>query len=453
MTPNANLEKTILGSCLLEEETDQELIFSLLEPEHFSLESHGRIFKRLKGLHRDGKQVNSVTVLQELIRFKELEAIGGAVYLSDLPTGVPRRMGERLREYAERLKEFWRLRQLASLGEEMAAVALEVDAESSCIVQSAAGRLEGIVADAAPEDAGISSSIVGSMDRFATLRSLERSPGMSYGLETLDRETGGMMAGQQTAAGALSGVGKTTFMCQAILAALESGNAVDAFLLEPTKDQVTFRLLSLMCGCRYEAVVRPWVSRPSESESIMRAAGKLAEMPLRLHDRATMTLDQVIGLARVGIHRYGTKLVCLDYIQRLKINAVEGNEPMRLKVARASTALADLVKGTQAHSLLLSQITTGRKSGAMAVPTMFDFRESSQIENDAHTIILLHRQYDEAQGHYTNDGAIFVPKQRFGSPCNIKVRFDPVSAAWDDRAPSNYHQTTWQERQESDARL
>ena len=103
MTPNANLEKTILGSCLLEEETDQELIFSLLEPEHFSLESHGRIFKRLKGLHRDGKQVNSVTVLQELIRFKELEAIGGAVYLSDLPTGVPRRMGERLREYAERL--------------------------------------------------------------------------------------------------------------------------------------------------------------------------------------------------------------------------------------------------------------------------------------------------------------------------------------------------------------
>ena len=134
------------------------------------------------------------------------------------------------------------------------------------------------------------------------------------------------------------------------------------------------------------------------------------------------------------------------HLQRLKIKSSEQNEPMRLKVARASTALADLVKGTQCHSLLLSQITTGRKSGALAIPTMFDFRESSQIENDAHTIILLHRQYDEAQGHYTNDGAIFVPKQRFGSPCNIKVRFDPITAAWADDSPI-YQHTTWHDKE------
>ena len=453
MTASPDLERTVIGSCLLEEESDIELLCSILEAQHFALESHRQIFRRVQNLHRAGKQVNSVTILQELIQHKELEAIGGAVYLSDLTTGVPRRMGERLREYADRLKEFWRLRELEALGAELEAVASETGAVASSIVQRAAERLEAVVADSGDGNADISSSIVASMDRFNQLRSLERSPGMSYGLPLLDRETGGMMPGHQTAAGALSGVGKTTFMCQAILAALESGAAVDAFLLEPTKDQVTMRLLSLICGCRYEAVSKPWVSRPSEAQAVMAAAGHLADMPLRLHDRASLTLDEVIGLARVGINRYGTRLVCLDYIQRLKIKSSERDEPMRLKVARASTAFADLVKGTPCHSLLLSQITTGRKSGAMAVPTMFDFRESSQIENDAHTIILLHRQYDEAQGHYTNDGAIFVPKQRFGSPCNIKVRFDPVSAAWDDRAPSNYHQTTWQERQESDARL
>ena len=447
MNSSADFERIILGSCLLEEETDLELICSLLEPTHFSLDSHKQIFRRVQRLHTSGQQVNAVTILQELVKHKELEAIGGAVYLTDLTTGVPRRMGERLREYADRLKEFWRLRELEALGAELKAVALETGAVASSIVQRAAERLESIVVDSGPEEAGIASSIVGSMDRFAQLRSLERSPGMSYGLPLLDRETGGMMPGHQTAAGALSGVGKTTFMCQAILAALESGAAVDAFLLEPTKDQVTFRLLSLMCGCRYEAVSKPWVSRPEEAQAIMQAAGRLAEMPLRLHDRASLTLDEIIGLARVGINRYGTRLVCLDYIQRLKIKSSEQNEPMRLKVARASTALADLVKGTQSHSLLLSQITTGRKSGALAIPTMFDFRESSQIENDAHTIILLHRQYDEAQGHYTNDGAIFVPKQRFGSPCNIKARFDPITAAWTDDSPT-YQHTTWYDKEQ-----
>jgi len=447
MNAATDFERTVLGACLKEEDTDLELLCSLLQPEHFLLDSHQRIFHRLRDLYLGGKPVNLVTILHDLHAHKELEAVGGAAYLSDLTTGVPRRMGERLREYADHLKESWRLRQLDLLAEEVKSSVMEADANANTIIQRVGERLEGITADVGDEDASISASIIPSMDRFHQLRSLDRSPGLSYGISLLDRETGGMMPGQQTAAGALSGVGKTTFMCQAILATLESGAAVDAFFLEPTKDQVTMRLLSLMCGCRYEAVSKAWVSRPDEVRALTEAAERLADMPLCLHDRATMTLDEVIGIARVGINRRSTRLVCLDYIQRLKIKSAEQNEPMRLKVARASTALADLVKGTQCHSLLLSQITTGRKSGTMAVPTMFDFRESSQIENDAHTIILLHRQYDETQGHYTNEGAIFVPKQRFGSPCNIKARFDPVTAAWTDDNPKAA-EPLWQHRYE-----
>jgi replicative DNA helicase len=422
----------VLGACLLEDEAEMELALSLLSYHDFSLDSHQHIWRRIHDLYESRQPVNIVTLVQELHRRSELEAVGGAAYVSDLTSGVPRRMGEQLRYYVERVKEYWRLRQLRCLGEILSLSATENNAVASDIVQDAVQHLEVISSDAVKEDASIASSIVTIMDRFTTERKLDKSPGLSFGIAALDAQTGGMMPGFQTAAGALSGVGKTTFMCQAILAALEENRPVDAFLLEPTKDQVTLRLLSLMTGVRYEAVVRPWISRRDEYDQIMQASARLAEMPLRLHDRATMTLDEVVGMARVGIKRYGTRLICLDYIQRLKIRPAERDEPLRLKVARASTALADLVKGTPCHSLLLSQITTGRKAGAAAVPTMFDFRESSQIENDAHTIVLLHRQYDDVQGHYTNDGAIFVPKQRFGSPCNIKVRFDPISASWTD---------------------
>jgi replicative DNA helicase len=152
--------------------------------------------------------------------------------------------------------------------------------------------------------------------------------------------------------------------------------------------------------------------------------------------RSGLTLDEVIGHARLGMRKYGARLICTDYIQRLKIRASEKDEPIRLRVGRASTALADLVKDTQTHSMLLSQINTGRKNGVAGVPTMFDFRESSQIENDAHTIVLLHREYDEQQAHYTTRGAIFVPKQRNGSPCNMRSWFDPITAAWTDREPA-----------------
>lgn len=238
------------------------------------------------------------------------------------------------------------------------------------------------------------------------------------------------MPGEQTALGASSGVGKTSALVQAIRASCEQGIPCCAFLLEPTRGQVLRKLWSMVGGVRYAAVTKPWTARADEAQRVREAAEAVAEWPLQLYDKSSLTLEQILGLARVSISRNGTRLIAVDYIQRLKVRQIEGDEPMRLRVARASTALADLVKGTRCSCLLLSQLTTGRKSGAQAKPTMYDFRESSQIENDAHTIVLLHRNYDEAQGHYTDEGAIFVPKQRFGSPCNLEATFDSSMALW-----------------------
>jgi replicative DNA helicase len=430
----AVVERTILGGCLLENEADTELVLSLLQDHHFHLDSHRRIFAQIRTLHMAQHPVNVLTVSEELSKSKQIEVVGGRAYVFSLTEGLPRRMGESLRNYAERAKESWRLRELQRTGALMQAEAEDGSLAAASVLQAATERMEAIVDDADEEDARMSAHIVGFMDRMNERRSLTQSPGMSYGLAELDRHTDGMMGGEQTAVGAVSGVGKTAFMVQAILGTLASGHAVDAFLLEPTKDQVTARLISLLTGIRYEALIKPWKMRREEHEKSMIGASQLANMPLRMFARSTMTLDEVLGHARLGMRKHGTRLICLDYIQRLKIRQTEKDEQVRLRVGRASTALADLVKGTQTHSLMLSQITTGRKSGAQSLPTMFDFRESSQIENDAHTIILLHREYDEAQGHYTNKGAIFVPKQRNGTPCNLQVSFDPITASWADNA-------------------
>jgi replicative DNA helicase len=430
MTPEVQLEQVIIGACLLEDESALELACTCLEPHHFLLDSNQRVFRHIARMHKQGSSVNTVTLLQEL--GAELDAVGGYAWVSDLTTGVPRRMGERLKEYAERLKEQWRRRRIAGLGEEMAQEATMGQETSASLIQGATTRLEAIAADSETEDATVGASIVAFMDSLAIRRQRKVSPGLSYGLAELDEHTDGMMPGEQTAVGAVSGVGKTAFMCQSIFGALMKGHAVDAFLLEPTKEQVMARLISLYMNIRYEALIKPWKMRVDEERDAQSGANWLAEMPLRMFARSTMTLDEVIGQARIGMHKHETRLICLDYIQRLKVRETEKGESVRLRVGRASTALADLVKNTQTHSMVLSQITTGRKAGASSMPTMFDFRESSQIENDAHTIVLLHREFDETQNHYTNQGAIFVPKQRNGTPCNLKVSFDPTTAAWAD---------------------
>ncbi len=238
-------ERTVLGACLLEEEADLDLICSLLRPEHFTLDSHQRIFRRIASLHKAEMPVNIVTMIHGL--GDELASICGAAYVSELTSGIPLKMrGKELHHYADQLKESWRLREVGRLGEEMTRRALDGEGTASELTQLAAKRLEGITVDVAEEDANIEASIVPSLDRFHQQRAMQRSPGLSFGIASLDKATDGMMPGFQTAVGAGSGGGKTTFMCQCILSALNAGAPVEAFLLEPTKDQVTLRLWSLM---------------------------------------------------------------------------------------------------------------------------------------------------------------------------------------------------------------
>jgi hypothetical protein len=114
MTLEQQTELLVLGACLDEMGTVDFACRSVL-PEYFSLESHQRIFARVREMHRRKTPVNVVTLLHELMRLKELEAVGGAAYVTDLPNGVPSGMGPGLREYVDRLKEFHRVRTLKSL--------------------------------------------------------------------------------------------------------------------------------------------------------------------------------------------------------------------------------------------------------------------------------------------------------------------------------------------------
>lgn len=423
-------ERALLGACMAEDERTLELVTSTLPPEYFALDSHQRIAKGIIGLYASQRPVTIVTVGGELQKRHELETVGGQSYLCGLTEDLPGKLYESAKDHIERLKEAWRRRQIAILGEEIAQGAAGGSQDSHSLIQTAATRLEAIVSDSVDEDPAVQTFIVSSLDKWQREHDAEQSCGLSYGIADLDAATGGMRPGEQTALGASSGVGKTSALVQALHANCSQGIPCHAFLLEPTRDQVVRKLCSMVAGVRYGAVTDPRTANVVESDALRRAAGVIAEWPLFLHDRSTLTLDQVLGLGRLSINRHGTKLIALDYVQRLKIRQAERDEPLRLRVARASTALADLVKGTNCASLLLSQLTTGRKNGAQAKPTMYDFRESSQIENDAHTIILLHRTYDEDQGHYMSEGAIFVPKQRFGLPCNLAAWFDPKMAVW-----------------------
>src|SRR5207249_5090957 len=84
-------ERSILGAILLDTFSYVETTSARLLPDHFSLDSHRRIYTRMLALGEEGRAIDLITLAEELGRNKELEAIGGVAYLSSLTDGVPRR--------------------------------------------------------------------------------------------------------------------------------------------------------------------------------------------------------------------------------------------------------------------------------------------------------------------------------------------------------------------------
>ena len=146
MTQEEQIERIVLGACLDEMGT-VDYACRVVLPEFFGMESHSRMFARVREMHRRKSLVNPLTLMTELGRLKELEAVGGAAYVTDLTNGVPFGMGPRLREYVDRLKEFYRLRMLKIM-----AASIEAGESSAEITQKIQACLERI-SEGSPDSA------------------------------------------------------------------------------------------------------------------------------------------------------------------------------------------------------------------------------------------------------------------------------------------------------------
>jgi replicative DNA helicase len=108
---NIHAETVILGAILLD--NNYMVGASSLEPEDFSLDSHKRIFMRMRQMLDKGTAVDLVTLVDYMGR--EVSDTGGVAYLASLTEGLPIRPA--IREYVRIVKEKSALRKIISVCE------------------------------------------------------------------------------------------------------------------------------------------------------------------------------------------------------------------------------------------------------------------------------------------------------------------------------------------------
>jgi replicative DNA helicase len=104
---SVDAEASVLGAALFDPDGIVKLI-EILRPEHFYAETHQKIYNAMFDLFDKGSPVDLITVTEALKVRGDLEAIGGATYLSDLTSAVS--TSAHLTQHARLIKEKYFLR-------------------------------------------------------------------------------------------------------------------------------------------------------------------------------------------------------------------------------------------------------------------------------------------------------------------------------------------------------
>ena len=84
---NVEAEQAVLGAMMLEHNAVISAM-EILEAHDFYRDVHRIIFEAMEHLHRENKEIDLITLPEELRRMKKLDAAGGLEYVLSLPNLV-----------------------------------------------------------------------------------------------------------------------------------------------------------------------------------------------------------------------------------------------------------------------------------------------------------------------------------------------------------------------------
>ena len=414
-------ERVVLGALMQDGMAGMEHCLRL-HAEMFYLPAHQVLFREMVRLSGEGRDWNSVSiaeVLRERKRYEDVTGSQGMAYLHDLQNATPYQRYNPS-EHVSRIAQAWKRRRGAELCE-LYGKELKEGEDADQTLAGLQASVFDVIAEASDKDDPL--IVHHAWQAYEALQAriddLDDSDTLTYGCARLDGWTRGMRPGEMTVIGARSGVGKSSIMCQALAAVCAQGIAADCFSLEMDREEVQHRLWAINSGVEYRKIDYPKLLNVSEKQAVKEAALRCAEWPLRIYEESGMTIDEIVARARMSVRRYGSRLVCVDYAQ---IVQGEGKDD-RVRVANVSTKLRTLAKDEGCHVMLLSQLRKVSHEQYSNPPTAGDLRETGQLENDAHIVILLHRPWDDERKMISNEADLLIPKFRRGKTGALQSKF------------------------------
>ncbi len=409
-------EQSVLASIMIDPSC-MDNIAALVSADDFYLSEHREIFSVMQRMYLKSKNIDVVTLINELAVNGVYDEAGGRDYLRLLAETVP--TAANAKDYAKIIRDKAILRQLIGAGEAIAEAAYTGEDEAERLVEFAETKVFNIAEGRENKSfVHIRDAIVMVYDR---LNNLKNNPdavkGTPTGFTDLDNVIVGLGNSDLVLVGARPGMGKTSFtMNLATAAAAKTKKTVCVFSLEMSAEQLANRMLSS------EAQIDSYKMRSGQLddqdwEALAYASSRLSSVDILIDDTPGIT---VAGMKSKLRRVKNPGMVVIDYLQLMQGDTKTDNRVN--EVGEISRGLKLLAKEFNVPVITCAQLSRGPEQRQDKRPMLSDLRDSGAIEQDADIVMFLYRDeyYKETSGEQSV-AEVIVAKNRHGSVDKVKL--------------------------------
>ena len=426
MPQNLDAEMSVLGCSFLDKYA-LEKIMENVDASMFYSEANKKIFFILQELYKSRTPIDITTVKNELDKQKNLQAVGGIEYISEVIDSVA--TVANLDYYLKIVKEKALRRKLIDTATEIISDTYEEEGNITALFDTAEKNILNVIkARQTSEFRPISDVLRTAQEQLENMaKNKSAITGLPTGFYDLDKTTAGLHEGELIIIAARPGMGKTAFALNvATNAAFQTDKAIAIFNLEMSAEQLVNRMISSVGQIEGEKL-KTGIMNNNDWKKYNEAISQLGDTNIYIEDNAGITAPEIKAKCRrLANSEKGLGLVVIDYLQLVTTGG--RTESRQVEVSDISRSFKTLAMELKVPVIALAQLSRNAERSETKQPRLADLRESGSIEQDADIVLFINRAdyYEAKTDNKVNivPAELIIAKHRKGSTGLINLLFE-----------------------------
>src|SRR5947209_3796272 len=397
-------------------------VVQIIRPDNFYADAHQKIYQGVIALYDKGHPVDLVLLADHLKEQKQIEDVGGYGYLGELWDAAP--TAANAEYYARIVRDKAVVRYLIHAGTEILRDAYDQAMPADELLEGAERKILDIAEQGITSQTfTLAQALTEAYDRIDTRQQRDQTAisGLPTGFVDLDEKTAGLQNSELVIIAARPSCGKTAFAINiARHVAVEDEQPVFVVSLEQSRIELAERFLCSQARVDSHKLRKGHLSS-EDMQKLIEAGGVLRNAKLFIDDTPGLVMLRIAANARRLKLRHGIKMVIIDYLQLIEPD--NRRDSRQEQVSHISRRLKFLARELAVPVVALAQVNRSSEDRQDHKPRLADLRESGSLEQDADTVMILHRPEMYEPGQHEGTTEVIIGKQRNGPTGEITLTF------------------------------